>query len=100
MCVVALYQLSYVRMCYLHGQQMTKIRQSQEKAKPPRGCALPTKLCPHVLPSRATDDKDTPISGKSQAPACPTGFPTIIGCRRAHNSRWPHTAAKRWAWPA
>ena len=33
---VALYQLSYVRMCYLHGQQVTKIRQSQEKAKPPR----------------------------------------------------------------
>ncbi|KWZ91146.1 hypothetical protein HMPREF3231_01246 [Bifidobacterium longum] len=23
-------------MCYLHGQQVTKIRQSQEKAKPPR----------------------------------------------------------------
>ena len=33
---VALYQLSYVRMCYLHRQQVTKIRQSQEKAKPPR----------------------------------------------------------------
>ena len=33
---VALYQLSYVSMCYLHRQQVTKIRQSQEKAKPPR----------------------------------------------------------------
>ena len=53
-------------------------RDSNPRSQPWQGCALPTKLCPHVLPSQATGDKDTPISGKSQAPACPTGFPTII----------------------
>ena len=73
-------------------------RDSNPRSQPWQGCALPTKLCPHVV--TFTGDKDTPISGKSQAPACPTGFPTIIGCRRAHNSWRPYTAARRWAWPA